>query len=287
MKRLIALLLFPTQFLLAQDAVTVKEESATIGGENRNCFTVMIKGASADDVQKDWKKTMKDMKGKVSDKDVIFADDCKDKSMGDNTFDVYAVVEEITDSLLRLVVAYDLGGAYLNSTEHPDKAVVANSMVREFAVTQSKNAVQAKIDASEKQLKGLEKDLEKLVKDKEKLEKDIRDNQNQIAENKSSIASNIEGQKSKQKEIHKLEDAQLETPMEDAEKLLKDYEKQLSGMKKDRSKMEKDNEKLADKIKSAQDEIEQNLKDQANKKTEIESAKTKINTLKLKLNAIN
>lgn len=287
MKKLTLLLILTSFSAFAQKRVKVLETIATIDGVERNCMTVSIKGGNVDDVKKAWKNQLKDLKGKVDDKTIIFCDECKAKSMGDGTFDVYSMVEPTRDTSAKLIVAFDMGGTILNSTDQPDKYAAAAMIVRTFGVEQSKAVVQAEIDAKEKELKALEKDLSGLEKDKEKAEKDIADNEAKIAANKQLVTGSIADQKAKQSEIHRLEQSQIEHPSEDVAKLIKGYEKELEGMKKTKSGLEKDNEKLAEKIKESKAEIEQNLKDQDAKKTEITAMKKVIADLGTKMDGIN
>ena len=154
MKKLLTLsLLIVCANVYAQQKITIEEKMVAIDGTSRNSLTVMLVGAKTDDVKKAWKKYLKDLKGKVSDKTIIFADDCKSKEMGDNSFDVYSLVEEATDEGVRLVVAFDLGGAYLSTAAHPEKYPAAESLVHSFAVQQAKSAVSAEIETSQKVLK--------------------------------------------------------------------------------------------------------------------------------------
>ena len=204
MKQLVLSLVSLQLFTLGQTAISVKEEMVAIDGMSRNSLTVMIKDASTDDVKKAWKKQLKDLKGKVSDKTIIFGDDCEAKAMGDNTFDVYSVVEEATDEGVKLIVAFDLGGAYLSTKDHPEKFPAAEQIVRDFAVDQEKEAVKSEIDAMQGVLKGFERDLNGLQKDKEKLEKDIEDYEKKIEEAKASIEKNVAAQANKTTEIEGL-----------------------------------------------------------------------------------
>lgn len=191
----------------AQKKIEVVEKVVAIDGVSRNSLTVMIEGANTDDVKKAWKKQLKDLKGKVNDKTIIFGDDCEAKEMGPNTFDVYSVVEEATSEGVRLVVAYDLGGAYLSTADHPDKYPAGEKIVYNFAVEQAKEVVRNEIETTKKIISGFEKDLSGLVKDKQGLEKDIADYEKKIEEAKVEIEKNVAGQANKQKEIEGLKSA--------------------------------------------------------------------------------
>ena len=203
MKRLILPILFLiSSSLFAQTVVT--EEVVAIDGKSRNSLSVTIKDATVDDVKKAWKKQLKDLKGKVSDKTIIFGDDCELKSMGDNTFDVYSVIEDLGENGIKVSAAFDLGGAYLSTAEHPAKYPAAEKLMRSFAVAQAKEVVKLEIDATQKILKGFEKELSGLEKDKSKLEKDIEDYQKKIEEAKAEIEKNVSDQANKKTEIEGL-----------------------------------------------------------------------------------
>ena len=191
----------------SQDKITIKEEVVAIDGTSRNSLTVVLSGSNNDDAKKAWKKRLKDLKGKVSDKTMIFGDDCKLKEMGDNSFDVYSLVEEATDEGVRLVVAFDLGGAYLSTAAHPDKYPAAEKLLYSFAVEQAKSAVTGQIESNQKILKGFEKALGGLEKEKAGHESDIKDAEKKIAEAKSAIEKNIANQSNKKTEIEGMKAA--------------------------------------------------------------------------------
>lgn len=188
----------------AQKKIEVTEKVVAIDGVSRNSLTVMIEGADTETIKKAWKKQLKDLKGKVNDKTIIFGDDCESKEMGPNTFDVYSVVEEATSEGVRLVVAIDLGGAYLSTSDHPDKYPAGEKIVYNFAVEQSKEVVRGEIESTKKIVNSFERELSDLVKTKSNLEKDIADYEKKIEDAKAEIEKNVAGQANKQKEIEGL-----------------------------------------------------------------------------------
>jgi septal ring factor EnvC (AmiA/AmiB activator) len=107
--------------------------------------------------------------------------------MGENTFDAYAKVEENPDGGVFISVAIDLGGSYLNSTEHVSRAKVMESILTKFAVKASKNVIDEEIKTEEKALKEREKELSDLEKEQEKLEKEIEDYEKRIKDNEIKI----------------------------------------------------------------------------------------------------
>ena len=88
--------------------------------------------------------------------------------MGDNTFDVYAKVEENPEGGAFVSVVVDLGGAILNSSEHPTQAKVIDAKLHKFGVKAAKDVVDEEIKAEEKILKERNKELEDLEKDQKK-----------------------------------------------------------------------------------------------------------------------
>ncbi|MGB0917630.1 MAG: hypothetical protein ACPGU4_08570 [Flavobacteriales bacterium] len=208
MKNLFTLaLLVVASTAFAQEKITITEQMVAIDGTSRNSLTVMLKDAKTDAVKKAWKKKLKELKGKVSDKTIIFGDDCKSKEMGDNSFDVYSLVEDATDEGVRLVVAFDLGGAYLSTAAHPDKYPVAEKLVYGFAVDQAKAVVMEEIEVSQKILKGFEKEMAGLEKEKAGHESDIKDAEKKIEEAKAAIEKNEANQANKKTEIEGMKAA--------------------------------------------------------------------------------
>tara|TARA_R110002072_G_scaffold62872_3_gene157026 strand:+ start:1232 stop:1894 length:663 start_codon:yes stop_codon:yes gene_type:complete len=202
MKKLFILgLLVISTTAFSQEKITVKEQVVAIDGTSRNSLTVMLLGSNTSDVKKAWKKQLKDLKGKVTDKTIIFGDNCKLKEMGENSFDVYSLVENATDKGVKLVAAFDLGGAYLSTSAHPDKYPAAEKLLSNFAVEERKRVVSTEIENNQKILKGFEKALSTLEKEKVDYESTITDYEKKIEESKNEIERNIGNQTTKKKEI--------------------------------------------------------------------------------------
>ena len=121
--------------------------------------------------------------------------------MGDNTFDVYAMVEENSDGGGNVLVAIDLGGAFLSSNAHSDQYKLMEGILYEFAVAVAKDVVQDEVDAQEDILKEHEKELSDLEKEQEKLQKEIEEMKKKIAENEAAIEESKKNQETKKEEI--------------------------------------------------------------------------------------
>ncbi len=175
----------------------VKESSEKIGDGKNNALVVYIRESNAKDVEKEWVSLMKKNKAKVSNKKEIFADDAILPAISSNTVDVYAVANQ-KDLDVEFIVAFDLGGAFLNSKDHSSQYKAAEKMVYDFAVDISKQSVQAAIAEEQKKLSDMEKKKSGIEKDTQKKEKEIEDYKKKIEDNENDIVKN-------QKDLEDLE----------------------------------------------------------------------------------
>ncbi|HIP37434.1 MAG TPA: hypothetical protein EYG85_11330 [Crocinitomix sp.] len=180
--------------------VTVESKNVSVNGSHPG-FYITIPYGNKKLIEKELKDELKSWKGNYSNKDLIFVDDCKLKEVGDNTFDVYAKVEGLKEGGGTISLAIDLGGAYLDASEHSDKYKVIEARLYKFAVQTAKNVIDIEVKEEEKKLKEKEKELEDLKKEKEKKEKAIQDWQNEIKKAEEEIKENEKSQEDKNKEI--------------------------------------------------------------------------------------
>jgi len=216
MKKIIVLSLLAglCSFSFAQK-IRVHESKENIGGGSHNALIVQVYGVDAKDVEKEWKSKMKDYGAKVSNsKGELFGDNAIIKEMGNNTIDMYARVDDKKDEV-DLIVAFDLGGAYLNSSEHSDKYKIAEKIMHDFAVKITRDAIEYQLKTQQKaleKLNGQEKDLEKENKN---LNSEITDYQNRIKKDQDAIEKNKNDQAAKQKEISQQQQVVDETTKKD------------------------------------------------------------------------
>ncbi len=196
---LILLSLLITTFIFAQKII-VKEKQEKIGEGVNNTLVVTIYSADINVAVKEWKSKMKFTKAKVSGKKEIFADNASLPSISSNSIDIYAKFSEKGEDLY-MVVGFDLGGAYLNSSEHKNGYKSAEKMIYDFAVDISKKSIEKEINTAEKDLKTMDKNLKGLVSDNENLHKDIEQYNQRIVKAEKDIEENIENQKKKTSEI--------------------------------------------------------------------------------------
>ncbi len=182
--------------------IQVTEGNEKINNGNHNVLIVVIPHTSSFFVEKAWKYQMKKMEGKFSARrNEMFVDDAKLKQMGENTLDVYARVEQEGGVNARLVVGFDLGGAYLSSAQHPAQAKAIKALLYDFAVKTAKDNIAEALKTEQRVLEKLEKEAGNLIKEKERLHKAIEDYKRRIEEAEKAIEENKKNQAKKQEEI--------------------------------------------------------------------------------------
>ncbi len=183
--------------------IQVHERSEDLGKGKNNALVVSIYGADEGDIEKEWKSLMKDYNAQKisSSKGIMFADNATIKEMGNNTIDIYARFDVKKDGEVELIVAFDLGGAYLSSSAHADKYKIAEKIMHDFSVKMTTSALNDLVKTQQKaldKLNGQQKDLEK---DNKNMNSDIADYQNKIKKDQDAIENNKSDQAKKQTEI--------------------------------------------------------------------------------------
>jgi len=146
---------------------------------------------------------MKTYDGKRSSKDGgIFVDNALIKDMGPNTIDIYGKANgKKGDPEITFVVAFDLGGAFLNSSEHKEQYNVAEKIVKDFAVKTTKDAIGELLKDAKKAQSKLENAQKDLEKDNKNLNSDIDDYKAKIKRAEDDIVKNKADQDKKKAEI--------------------------------------------------------------------------------------
>lgn len=220
MKKSISILLFAALSLaLAAQKIKVIESHEYIGGGSHNALVVSVYGAEARDVEKEWKSKMKDFGAKVSNsKGEWFGNNALIKDMSTKYIDLYARVDDKKDEV-KLIVAFDLGGAFLNSSDHKDKYKVAERILHDFAFRLTKDALEYQFKTQQKSLDKLNSQQKDLEKENTSLNNQITEYQNKIKKDQDAIEKNKNEQSAKQKEI-----SQQQQVVEDASKKAKAVE---------------------------------------------------------------
>jgi len=198
----LSLALFITCSISAQK-VKVKEGSENIGGGSHNALSVTLYGVKPSDAEDAFRSYMKKYDGKRNSKDgEIFIDHALVKDISNNTIDIYGkALGKKDDKEITFVVAFNLGGAYLNSGEHKDQFKVAENIVKDFAIKTTKDAIESELKDASKALSKSEDTQKSLEKDKSGLESNIEDYKAKIKKAEEGIATNKSDQEKKKVEI--------------------------------------------------------------------------------------
>lgn len=184
-----------------QYSTKVKESNENIGGGNNYCFVVSIYETNTDEVNKAWEKLMKSYNAKVSSKNEIFADNALIKDLTNNTIDIYAKSIKKSEKEIQFIVAVDLGGAFLNSSDHSSQFKIMKKIIRDFARKVTLDAIDNKVNNQQKVVDKLNKQIENLIKEQKNLEKDIENYKEKIKKAEDDIKQNINKQSAKQSEL--------------------------------------------------------------------------------------
>lgn len=183
--------------------IKVKQSNENIGGGSNNALVVTLYEINPSDAEDSFRSFMKKYDGKRSSKDgAIFVDHATIKDMGNNTIDVYGKAQgKKGDPEIVFVVAFDLGGAFLNSSDHKSQYDVAEKMVKDFAIKTTKDAIEEKLKAAQKIQSNFEDDQKSLEKDNKNLNEDIEDYTKKIKKAEDDIVKNKSDQDKKKSEI--------------------------------------------------------------------------------------
>lgn len=193
-----ALTMAQAQKISVKDGGSVKFSSGS-----HNAYTTTIYETSKDDVESKWKSFLKDFKNEKvkSDKGEVFGDNVMIKDWGNNPVDIYTTFEEDKKTKTVIMhVAFDLGGAYLSSSESL-KHKMAEKMIKDFAIKTTKESLGEKVKDQEKILVKLDDAQKDLEKDNKNSKSDIESYKEKIKKAESDITKNEADQAKKKAEI--------------------------------------------------------------------------------------
>lgn len=217
LKTLSLTLLFPI-LAFAQ----VQEEAVDMSAGLQNALTLEIPSVSQDLVSDHWKQYLKDFyreKPKWQRRDDEWlSDDAEITALSaDNTVDIYAKTEARGENVV-IQMWVDLGGAFLNSREHPDRYTEAEKLLLRFGLEVAKEKMRLDIEAQEDMLKNMSRDLDRLASQKERSEREIERAKETIRNAEADIEQNLKDQ------------ADMRQKIAEQEQLLKQLQKQRNDL---------------------------------------------------------
>lgn len=189
--------------VLGQSASFQEVRKAMSLGVN-DAFTVAVENLDDKEVEKlviDYLKEYKGRKNPKKDRrnNEIFTDDAKIPSLSSNTIDIYATVAgQGKGGISTVVFWFDLGGAFLSRTAHPEKMNALSDWMYEFGRQARIRTIELNLEKEENRLKELNKEFDKLIKEQEKLEDTIEKAKKMIADAEAEIKENAKDQENSQ-----------------------------------------------------------------------------------------
>ena len=186
----------------------ITENAKSMSAGMKNALVLELPSVEDAFVEKLWKKYIKTLDGKTKkNRSEWCTDDASLASIGgSNTIDIYMSAEELGPDI-NMNVWFDLGGAYLNSEDHPNRYVEAEKFLMRFALFMAKEKTTLELDSQEKNMGKTESLLKRLERDNERYHRDI-----EVAKEKIRLSeANIEKNLVEQEETRKLIEAQLTT----------------------------------------------------------------------------
>lgn len=296
MKKILVLAVSLTAMAASAQRIELKEGNEKFSIGTQNAISTTIYANRQDDVQSAWKSLMKDYKNEKvkSDKNEVFGDNILIKEFGNNPVDVYATFEENKKEMtVKMHVAFDLGGAYLSSSDQKDKYTEAEKIIKDFAVKMTKAPLQEKVKEAEKQQVKLEDEQKDLEKTNKNLKGDIEDYKEKIAKAEKEITVKEAELEKKKGEIavqKKVVDASAGAVSEQAKASQKIYDKlqdQQKDLEKDIKGLKSDIESYKGKISKAEDDVRKNESAQEAKKSEISKQKDAVSEAKSNVDKVD
>ncbi len=204
MKSLITLIAISVCISAYAEKIKVRESKEDIGGGNNNALVITLYGINPSDAEDSFRDFMKQYDGKRSGKDGgVFIDNATIKQIsGSNTIDVYGkALGKKGDPEILFVVAFDLDGAFLSSSENVSQFKTAEKITREFAVKVTKDAISGELKTAQKVQRNLENNQKDLEKDNQDLHNDIEKYKEKIKKAEADLVINQTNQTTKKLQI--------------------------------------------------------------------------------------
>jgi hypothetical protein len=187
------------------------ENYGTIG--NKKSITVNIFDRNAETIKKEWARLMSVtyFSDKANWKTESFIDNVSIKLISPNTVDIYGMVKYSTDGAVTFSTATDMGGTFMNETDHKLSYQAMKKIMYDFAVDQSKQGLAEKIKDQQKLLDVFKEDEVAITAEISGYQQEVIGYQNKIAELQNNIKLKEEAKLNKQKKIQEQQNLLIKT----------------------------------------------------------------------------
>jgi septal ring factor EnvC (AmiA/AmiB activator) len=296
MKKLSIFILSLFSLSISAQKIAASSTTEKFSTGKQDALSTLIYEADIDKVVDAWKDFLKNFKSEKvkGSKSEVVGDNVLIPDWGNNTVDIYAVFkEQKKENAVEIIVAFDLGGAYLNSSVDSDKQQKAKKMLVDFSVKTTKNAYTDKIKDEEKIFSKQEDKQKRLEKENTDLNDDIKEYEQKITKSQKALIKNESDINQKKREVDaqkKVVNASSGAVSEQAKSSQKIYDKlesQLNDLEKEKKDLNKEIEEYREKISKAEKDIKENEENQKKSKEELETQKKKIEFLNDKLKKVD
>jgi len=280
---LISLLISGT--VVSQQKIEVTTMQANMSKGKQTCYYVNIPQAGLKTIKQQWmKKLQANTKTKVTENgEELVIIGMVEHSITKDTMNIYSMIFP-EDTTTRLAAFFEIDSVFFSPNEAEedlmnekvDKSIQA--YLREFAVTQYRDAVTDELDKEQEKYEDLQKELKKLVNDEEDMEKAIPNAENDIKDAENSI-DDLERQMSRQST--RIEDKRIAMAAMTSEEMKSEASDEIKEMEKERHKLQKKRDNERDKIIDLKSDIKKNEKGIENGKKLQEEKQEEINQQKL------
>lgn len=168
--------------------IKVNETKAKFDQQYLPALETTIYYSSEKTVFRAFKKQLKNFDGKTKGKKgLIFGDNLLITDISTNTIDVYAITRELKAGNIALLVAFDLGETFITKETHPEQYIIAEKLLRDFALKLSQEGFNMILKNEEEALNDIKKNYENIITRKENLKKEIENYKERIADNEQQI----------------------------------------------------------------------------------------------------
>lgn len=123
------------------------------------------------------------------------------KAMGGKAFDAYCHIFPGRDQSIKIAIAIDLGGAYMNKRDHKSQYEVMQDKMEKLAFKIAIESIEEELNREAKVLRKLEKEKEEHISNVASSKKNIEEYQERIKQAEQRIKENEEGTEKKKGEI--------------------------------------------------------------------------------------
>lgn len=278
----------------AQREILVAQSIQACSKGEQPAYQVLIPEAKLKNVENGWKKKLKaKSKGKlesINGEWIIYG--AVDNNIAPDGFNVFSKLLETTEGVILTAWFMRSDSVFISRNTVADKSLAVEKYMRDFAVEEYRQVVQAELNAENKKLSDLESELKQLINTEEKANKKINENERSISRTKSEIRSNEGDQKTKEAEVKKqkgVAESLKVTPgdaYKEAQKTLKQLEGELKKLVSENEKMHKQIDKMEAEIREEQRNIARSIQEQYQKRADIDKQKKVAKAVEEKLSNI-